>query len=363
MTLNEISNIRLLSQGVEFTRFKTVKEVVSWMGAMQAQDFEMAKWAIGVRSPGSTDKLVEDSINKGEIIRTHLMRPTWHFVAAEDIYWMLGLTASRLKALLRTRHNALGLSDSILTKSFNLLEKALSNGSFLTREELAEEFKKEKINTDNYKLWHILARAEFEGIVCSGPVKNSKITYALLPERVPDKKVLIRTESVIKLAKRYFTSHCPATLHDFVWWSGLPVTEARHALEEIGPDFSSETIGSEKYWFTNSSRESDFKKTSVHLLPAFDEFLISYKDRTASLLLTDNKKTISNNGIFRPLVIVNGQITGLWNRTIKNNKLIVTIDLFHPMNKTNNKILEKKISMFGQFLRRDVEIRYSKSSI
>ena len=358
MTLKELSNIRIISQKIEATEFRTANEVVGWMGAIQAQDYAMAKWAIGIRTLDSTDEIIEASLDKGEIIRTHLMRPTWHFVSAGDIYWMLELTAPQIKSSLKFRHKELELSGSVLTKSKLLLEKTLSNGLSLTREELAKEFIKVKIKTDGNRLYHLLVNSELDGLICSGLRKAGKHTYALLHERVPYKKVFTRDESLYKLAERYFTSHCPATLQDFVWWSGLSGKEARQAMESVKSGFVIEKIGPGKYLFPGSSSVPNHDKTSVHLLPAFDEFLISYKDRSASLSSAHNKKAVSSNGIFYPVIVVNGLVTGLWKRLIKKNKVIIEPVFYQQHNKTIKNLIEKKAYTFGHFINKETEVRY-----
>ena len=198
---NLISKTRLISQKIASPEFKTPSEIVSWMGAMQAQDYLMAKWAIGVRLKDPTDKKVESAIDKGEILRIHILRPTWHFVSADDIYWMLQLSASKIKSSLKSRHSQLELTESVISKCNLIIEKSLSNGSNLTRDELADEFHKTGLRTDENRLSHILFRSEMDGIICSGPIKKNKLTYALLNERVPIKKELSKDESLAELAK------------------------------------------------------------------------------------------------------------------------------------------------------------------
>lgn len=359
MTLKDIANIRLTSQQIAGTKFKTAKDMVGWMGAMQAQDYAMAKWAVGIRLSNSTEQVIQAAIDKGEIIRTHLLRPTWHLVSADDIYWMLELTVPQIKAALKSRHKELELSETIFTKSNKLIEKELTGGKHLTREELISKLEKTKIVTDNNRASHLLLRAELDGIVCSGATKGKTQTYALLAERVPKTKTLTRVEALAKLAQKYFSSHCPATLQDFVWWSGLSVKDARNALEMVKSDFISETIGSETYWLTHSFSKLKKDKTSVYLLPAFDEFIISYKDRGASLALVNNKKAISDNGIFRPVVVINGQVTGLWKRTIKKSKMIVEIEFLEPHNKTSKKLIEKAAEEFGHFWDKKIEVHHN----
>lgn len=356
MTLPEISNSRLISQKISKPEFKTAVEVIRWMGAIQAQDYQMAKWAIGTRLSDPTDQKIESSLDKGDIIRIHVLRPTWHFIPAEDIYWMLCLTAPKIKSMSKSRHKELGLTEPVIKKTNSIIEKALSNGSALTREELSREFHKAKIKTDGNRLSHILFCAELDGIVCSGATKGSKQTYALLSERVPRYKDLSREESLAELAKRYFLSRGPATLQDFVWWSNLAVSEARQGMESIKSDFSIETINSIKYWFPNSFASIPPKKPSVYLLPAYDEFLISYKERSSSLSIINNKKTVSDNGIFRPPIVVNGQVAGLWKRIYQKNKVIISTDFFQSINKSTGKLIHERAKMFGKFLNKEVEI-------
>jgi hypothetical protein len=326
------------------------------MGAMQAQDYAMAKWAIGIRLPGSTDKSVEAAIDKGEILRTHVMRPTWHFVTAEDIYWMLELTAPKIKSSMKGRHKALGLTDKLLAKSNAVIEKALSGGEHLTREELFAHLTKAKIPLDVHRKIHFPLWAELSLIICSGKKKGTKQTYALLEKRVPKTKSLNKDEALAKLARQYFSSHCPATVQDFTWWSGLPAGDARHALEMIKSEFVSETIGSQVYWFTNEFLvpTKDSSK-SAYLLPAYDEFIISYKDRSAALNFEHNRKTISVNGIFYPTIVLNGEVTGLWRRTFKKDVVNVEAEFFHPHSKASKALIKKAAAPFAHFLEKKID--------
>jgi len=349
MNQNDIANLRLISQQIAGTKFKTAKGIVSWMGAMQAQDFNMAKWAIGTRLNKATEKNINAAINSGEIIRTHLLRPTWHFVAAENIYWMIELTAPRLKASMRGRLHQLELTEKVLKKSNKIIEQFLRNGKHATRKELVSELDKAKIATDENRASHILLNGELDKIICSGKMNGKQPTYALLSERVLKPKPLHKEEALQKLAFKYFESHCPATLQDFVWWSGLSVTDAKHALELIKKDFISEKMDSELYWFPNSFSISKKFDKSIFLLPAFDEFLISYKDRTAAIIKEHQGKAFSNNGIFWPTIVVNGQVAGLWKREIKKDTLVIETSFFEKKNKVSSSDLTKagdKIAVF-----------------
>ncbi len=357
MTPPEISNIRLISQKITNPEFNTAKEIVSWMGAIQAQDYSMSKWAIGIRLRDPSEQMIESAIDKGEIIRTHLLRPTWHFVAADDLYWMLQLSAPKIKSSMKSRNKELELTEAILKRTNDIIEKKLAGSGSLTRNELALEFLGANIKTDNNRLSHILFWAELNEIICSGPVRNNKQSYALLSDRVPHKNNLSRDESLAKLAKRYFTSRFPATLGDFTWWSNLSLTDARKAIDFVKSSFIQETIGTEKYWLPNSFEGKLSNKSSIHLLPAFDEFLISYRDRSSSLALIHNKKAVSDNGIFRPPVVVNGQVAGLWKRTFQKDRVIIQTDFFQPAGKSTKNQVESKASLFGKFLNKEAEIR------
>ena len=220
------------------------------------------------------------------------------------------------------------------------------------------EFKKARINTVENRLSHLLLRAELDGIICSGPIVKNKQTFSLLRERVPDRKILGRDESLVKLAMRYFKSHSPATIQDFTWWSGLSHKDAGHAMESMQQYFVKEIIESKKYWFPNSLTVPGYDKNAVHCLPAYDEFLISYRDRSASLSLVDEKKTVSVNGIFYPVVVIDGQVKGLWRRLIKNEKVIIELILYKKPDKSIRDMIEEKAAMIGQFYNKETEVRY-----
>ena len=356
MTPIEISEAHLISQKIASSEFKSPGETVRWMGAIQAQDYAMSKWAVGVRLMDPDILNFQSAYDNGEIIRIHVLRPTWHLVSSDDIYWMLELSSPKVKSSLKTRHRQLELSDAIINMTQNILEKKLTGGISLTREEVAAEFNKEKIRTDENRLSHILFCAEMEGLVCSGPVKRDKLTYSLLHERVPQKKDLLKDEALAELAKRYFNSRSPATLEDFIWWSNLSATDARNALEFIKPCLMSETTDSGKYWFPDSFSSKKITGKQVHLLPAYDEFLISYRDRSSSLSGVHNKKTISNNGIFYPTIVINGQVSGLWKRTMIKEKVIVSLYFFEPPQKHVLNLIINTVDTFGKFLNKTTEI-------
>lgn len=356
MTHNDISNLRLINQQIAGSDCNTPKEIVSRMGAMQAQDYNMAKWAIGCRLQGSTENMIESALDKGEIIRTHLLRPTWHFVASDDIYWLLDLTASQIRSAMKSNDKRLELDEAVFRKSNAILEKALEGGNHLTREELMNRLQSEKINTTENRLSHMLMHAEIDGILCSGTTKNNKQTYASLPERVPEKTSVTRDEALAKLARLYFKSRGPASLKDFTWWSGLTVGQARHALDMVKSEFVSETFLNENYWFSAPSRDKNRTKSAVFFLPAFDEFLISYRDRTSALQSESFRKAVSSNGIFRPVLVVNGKVEGIWKRTINKAGVLVETGFFEKSFSINPDVLQKAISAYEYFIGKETNL-------
>jgi hypothetical protein len=327
LTPADIPTQRLLGQHLSAFRYTKPKELVTWMGAMQAQDYGMAKWALGVRLPEATQPVIQNAIDKGEIIRTHVLRPTWHFVSSEDAGWMLALTAPHIKASLTSRRQQLELTPAVMTRSFKVMEKALRTGDHLTREELVSELGKAKINTSDQRAAHLLFYAELDCVICSGAMRGKKNTYALFGLRVKDHKNITREEALSRLFTRYFQSHGPATLQDFIWWSGLPVRDAKKAMEIAGKQFHTETIGKQTFWF---HEHTPFKQKgiSVHLLPAFDEYIISYKDRSACLPVKNHTDAILKNGIFKPAIVANGMVIGVWRKSTVKSKVVIETGFF-----------------------------------
>jgi len=356
MTSEEISAFRLQNQQISSTKFQKVQDLISWMCAMQAQDYGMVKWAIGTRLPEITETIVNEAFRKGEIIRTHLLRPTWHIVSSKDIHWILGLTAPHIKPLLRSRHRNLELSESLINRSKTIIEKSLGGGKHLTRDEIMQHLQNDGISTEGQRAAHLMLICELDGMVCSGNPADKKQTYTLLEEWVPKTKSLNREESLAELTIRYFTSHGPATIQDFIWWSGLPVRDAKNGLEMVKSNFISAKMDELIYWFSPSNQASQIKNTAAYLLPAYDEFIISYRDRTDSLLAVDNKKAISENGLFRPIIVVNGKVVGIWKRQSMKDKVLVIPEYFRTVTQKEQEQIEVALKRYSQFLNQKMEL-------
>ena len=266
-----ITDIRLAGQQLAAPRFDTPKKLVSWMGAIQAQDYAMARWAVGIRLKSATARSVGETFSRGEILRTHVMRPTWHLVAAEDIRWMLKLSARRIRSANESlaKGRQLELTEQLHYRCDRLLEKMLEGNRNLTKQQIGEELNRQGIAADTPRLTRLLMRAETEAVVCSGPFSGGKQTYALLEERVPPVPELHPDEALAKLATAYFRSHSPASMQDFVWWSGLSVTEARHSVGLIGRSLTAERFGQRELFVHESCRAAETSGVPLYLLPAY----------------------------------------------------------------------------------------------
>lgn len=335
-----IPMLRFACQQLITADFKTPRELVSWMGAMQAQDFNMAKWGIGVRLPETTDKDIENAMNRGEFVRTHILRPTWHFVSCDDIYWMLQLSAPRVKIAAGSADRALELTDEFILKTNLLITKILEKEPNLTRQEIGEKLQSNGIQYDNRRLNHIVFRAELDGIICNGTIRGKKQTYDLLENKIPKSDVVFdKDEALYKLAYKYFRSHGPATLQDFVWWSGLTTTDARKAIGFIMPYFITETIGSQIYLFHESCNHYNLGSDIIHFLPAFDETFVSYKDRKDTLALEHHKKVIVSNGIFHPTITKNGEVIGTWKKSLARKQLSIGTNYIQQPSREEQKLI------------------------
>lgn len=343
-----ILQLRLQNQQLHAAAFKKPEQVVAWMGAIQAQDYAGCKWAVGLRMPDTTDSNIEQAINKGRIIRIHVLRPTWHLVHPTDVRWMLELTAPRIHAFSAFGYRQMELTDAIFKRANTVLIKALQGGNHLTRAELQAVLEKAKIKTNDLRFIHLLFHAELDKVVCNGEKKGKQFTYALFDERIPPAKTLTHEEALVKLTERYFMSHGPATLQDYTWWSGLTAKDAQLGLELIKSKLISETVGDKTYWMTNKT--AALKKTSsALLLPAFDEYTVAYKDRSLAVDEATAKKT--GNGIFKPLLVIDGQVKGIWKRNDKKGQERVELTPFEKLTASQLKLVQKETIRYTEFLK------------
>lgn len=349
MTTADIVRLRLQAQLLDRHPLSTPVEVVRWLGAVQAQDYLGSLWAVGLRLPGTTEAEVERAIADREIVRTWPMRGTIHYVAAEDARWMLELLTPRVIARSAGRYRQLELGEKVFARSRDVLTKALEGGQALTRKALYGALEAANIPTTDARGLHILGHLAQEGLVCFGPRAGKQPTFVLLDEWVPATMPLAHDEAVAELARRYFGSHGPATVQDFVWWSGLTVAEARLGTDLAAADLSRVTVAETTYWFVDGPWTRT-EPVAAHLLPFFDEFLVAYKDRSAALEPAHLARVNAGGGLLDPTVLLGGRVVGTWKRTLGKDGALLTLDPFAPLDEAQMQAVGETTGRYGAFL-------------
>ncbi|MFI5171995.1 MAG: winged helix DNA-binding domain-containing protein [Chitinophagales bacterium] len=341
---------RLLNQQLINSKLADPQEVVSHLVAIQAQEYEFAKWAIALRCPSLSNQQIEAEFNKGNILRTHLLRPTWHFVAPKDIRWLLQLTAPQVIAVSRYMLRQLELDDKLFNRSNRIIEKNLE-GKHLTRAELRSILEKNKIIAEGPRLSYICMKAELDGIICSGARKGKQFTYALLEERVAPAKKLNRKEALYELTNRYFASRGPATLKDFSVWSGLKMKDVRAGTAMLDKKFEREIIDKQELIFIPQNIEKNKMPELTFLLPDYDEYGMSYKGTSANFnvkIIDPGKKR--SFPTFNHIIIIDGQVAGTWKQTKKPGSITIDTNPFFTLNKTKDKFLNKAVGDYIAFM-------------
>ncbi len=353
MSAQRIAVARLQRQHLAATpALSSTVDVVRALGAVQSQDFPGACWAIGMRATGLTEAEVHRAFDAGEILRTHVLRPTWHFVPAEDLAWMQQLTGGRVVALMATYNRTMGLTPAVYRKSQAVIERALTEQPHLTRTQLKMALDRARINTEGtQRLAHLVMRAELDGLICSGPRMGKHQTYALLSARVPLPRRLDGDEALAELTRRYFASRAPATVHDFAWWSGLTVSQCRTGVALLGRELVPKTIGDVLYHVPPDFELPRATNTSVHLLPNYDEFFIGYRDRTAIAQRLQSVGLVTGgSALIGHVITVGGQLVGGWKRVHQKGVTHVQVTLMSPLSAAERKRLDACISQLRIFL-------------
>ena len=357
--IHPIAERRLATQRLTGEPFESPIDAVRWLCAVQSQDYSGARWALGQRTRGTTEAEVDRLFDAGAILRTHVLRPTWHFVLPEDVRWLLELTGPRINRALGARHRELGLDRQIVSRSLAAFEKALGGGRQLTRPELGEVLSAAGILPDGQRLPHLLMGAELEGLVTSGPRRGRQFTYALLAERAPNARILDRRDAMAELARRYFCSHGPAQLQDFVWWSGLTVSDARSAIAMAGGALARQAIDGIEYWFDAEAAPGARAPDEVHLLPNYDEYTVGYRDRAA---VFDPEHVFVPSlfpraSVLTNIVTVGGRVRGIWRRSPSRRGVRLDVTLLDPLDSNQAAALEAASGRLGTFLGCTIDLR------
>jgi len=288
-------------------------------------------------------------------LRTHVLRPTWHFVTPADIRWMLALTAPRVHAANAHMYRKVELDDAAFARSERVLEEALRGGHHFTRDELREVLGSAGIETDGtFRMSYLMMHAELEGIVCSGPRRGKQFTYALLDERAPGARTLGRDEALAELARRYFVSRGPARVEDFVKWSGLTVADARLGLEAVKDELQYEAVGAAEYWFGPAEPAAEVAGPAAHLLSVYDEYVSGYRGWSTIVDDETSRKLIAMDNALTSIVVVDGRIAGTWKRKLRKNDVVVETHLLVPLSDAEHKAVAAAVQEYGAFLGKSV---------
>ena len=311
--MNPVS-ARLLGQQLAAPQFTEPAEVVSWFGAMQAQDYRAMRWAVAMRTRKPSFKAFEKAYNDGRIIRTHLQRTTWQLVSREDYFWMLDICRSKALTGLRgwMHSNGIDIPDDEKTRIQALMAEFMAGKRCMLKEDIDNALKERGVFLDDHRLSYHLRLAEYDGLVCSGDLHPTKRTLALVSEKIGPQPPMDHDEALALLARKYFRSHGPATLEDFVWWSGLNKNECRKGMGLLGDELISVKYKRQEFFFHEDARTRGFRSGTVLLLPAFDEYLIGYKSRHVVLRPDHAHRAHNQSGIFYNIVALDGEIVGNW---------------------------------------------------
>ena len=356
--VTDIATRRLRAQGLTGEPFRTPVDAVRWFAAVQSQDYAGARWALGQRSHAATDVKLDRLFDDGAILRTHVMRPTWHFVLPRDVRWLIDLTGPRIRRGLAARYRELELDDRVAARAEAAFAAALAGGRHLTRAELGDVLVARGISPEGQRLPHLIMHAELDALIVSGPRRGKQHTYALLEERAPNARILQRAEAVAELTLRYFRSHGPAQIQDFVWWSGLTRADAGTGIAVAGAALERQTIEGKDYWLDAAAPAPHAATPVAHLVPNFDEYTVGYRDR-AALMHTGRPFQpgfFSFGSILSNIVTINGRVRGAWRQTVLREGVRVEIRTLDPLDPAEDAAVGDAGRRLGRFLQRPVEL-------
>jgi hypothetical protein len=344
--------LRLFAQRISATTFRRPAEVVAWLGAMQAQDYLGALWAVGLRLEAARESDIERALADRTIVRTWPMRGTLHFIAAADARWVIDLLAPKIISRASRRFRELGLDETTFARARRVLSKRLDGGTGVTRSAVYEALERGKISTAGQRGIHILWRLAQECFLCFGPREGKQHTFVLFDQWLPSARALSREEALAELACRYFTGHGPATTADFAWWSGLSASDARLAVHVAGRRLDAETIGGRAAWLPRNTAPitAATRSSRAYLLPAFDEFVVGYADRSAALDPGRTRHVNTGGGILKPTIVLDGRIVGTWQRRLERGKVVFSPMLFTSVAKPKMRALAAEFRRYAEFL-------------
>lgn len=347
METRDIARLRMRNQHLWETSLPTPEDVVHRLVAMQSQEYPIAKWSVAQRAEGIGDADMDQAFADGTILRTHLLRPTWHFVLPSDIRWLQELTAPRVHALNAHYYRKLGLDDDLFARSNALLAEVLAGGRHLIRKELGVELNRAGIDASGSRLGYVMMRAELDAVVCSGAMRGKQHTYALLDERAPNATSLDREEALAELTRRYFTARGPATLKDYMRWSSLTAADGRTGLDMVGSELQQEVVDGRAYWFADVSPGADRTSKRIDLVQVYDEVVMSYTESRDAL--TGDSIARDDAG-FMHAVLLGGRWIGRWRGVRSQGSIVIETSLDRPLDRLEARALDAAVERYGRFL-------------
>ncbi len=347
----DILRLRIANQWLARPARRTPEEIVAWLGAVQSQDYAGAKWGVAQRSSQLTDAALDTAFAEGRLLRTHALRPTWHFVTPADIRWILLLTAPRVHQANTYVYRQCQLDRRLLSRSRSILERAL-DGQTRTRTELAVLLEAKGIHAATLRLAYLMMHAELEGVICSGPRRGVHFTYALLDQRAPRQATMTRNEALLEMTRRYFQSRGPATVRDFAWWSGLTMKEAKTGVDMIQPRLERIVDRGLTYWFVAPEGRVPPSAADVHLLPNYDEYLIAYKDRDLVLRNRRLERATARSDVFSNYVVRGTVLAGTWRRSVSKSDVHLEVQTYARRSGAFARALARAVKRFSAFVGR-----------
>jgi len=357
MNETDILTRRLFGQRLAGTPFESPEDVVRWLGCVQSQEALLSRWSLGQRTTGYTDADIAAAFDEGRFLRTHALRPTWHYVMPEDILWIQQATAHRVHALNAYVAHKYEVDDATVTSSLHLIATALEGGRHLTRTELGAVLEEAGIVARSIRLAYIVMHAELEGLICSGAVKGKQHTYALLAERAPQARRLDDDdEALARLTLRYFTGHGPATERDFAWWSSLPLAEIRRGLEMVRADLLREELDGQTYWYSVEAQPPGPLPLRAWILQDFDEAFWFRSLAFPDMEWTREEGTW-NETLIRP-ILIGGRRAGTWRRKIERKQLVFEAQLFTTLNADEQVAFDAEVARYGAYMGLPVRVDF-----
>lgn len=351
MRSEEVVRRRMHSQRLWGPPMASPEDVVGWLAAMQSQEIALAEWAVAQRTRLVNKAAMDQAVANGTILRSHLLRPTWHFVLPADIRWLLELTRPRINALNAFSYRRFGLDEAVFAKTNAVIAAALDGGRQLTRKELASILHGAGITASGLHLAYVLMRAELDAVICSGAPRGRQQTYARLEDRVPSAPSLDRTAALAELTRRYFTSRGPATLRDYLRWSSLTAADGHEGLEMVGSLLQREVVDGRTYWFAPAAPGAVPPSPWVDLVQGYDECIMSYSESKDVLRLKGTTgRLLTGEAVFTHAILLDGRLLGHWRPVVGTSRVAVDAHFYRPLNAAENDAFEAAADRYGRFV-------------